>query len=134
MIRQKIWEIYRGDEFQIRIAAEKALEMAIQIKALIKTTKNLDVRIGIGLGDEDFRGAGVSESNGSAYQRSGRTLSLLKERKINLAIATGDPEFRRYTEFNAEIRVRLYGFLECCFRRDYFNGPGKSASFSKGGS
>lgn len=88
----EVWEIYRGDEFQIRIAAEKALEMAIQIKALIKTTKNLDVRIGIGLGDEDFRGAGVSESNGSAYQRSGRTLSLLKERKINLAIATGDPE------------------------------------------
>lgn len=88
----EVWEIYRGDEFQIRIAPEKAMEVAIQIKALIKTIKNLDVRIGIGLGDEDFRGAGVSESNGSAYQRSGRTLSLLKEKKINMAIATGDPQ------------------------------------------
>lgn len=88
----EVWEIYRGDEFQIRIAPEKAMEVAIQIKALIKTIKNLDVRIGIGLGDEDFRGAGVSESNGSAYQRSGRTLSLLKEKKINMAIATGDSQ------------------------------------------
>jgi hypothetical protein len=87
-----VWEIYRGDEFQIRVAPSKAMEVAIQIKALIKTIKNLDVRIGIGVGDEDFRGIGVSESNGSAYQRSGRTLSLIKERKINLAIATGDPQ------------------------------------------
>jgi hypothetical protein len=88
----EVWEIYRGDEFQIRIAPEKAMEVAVQIKALVKTIKNLDVRIGIGLGDENFRGAGVSESNGSAYQRSGRTLSLLKEKKINLAIATGNPQ------------------------------------------
>lgn len=87
-----IWEIYRGDEFQIRVAPEKAMEVAIQIKALIKTIKYLDVRIGIGVGDEDFRGIGVSESNGSAYQRSGRTLNLIKEKKINLAIATGDPQ------------------------------------------
>ena len=87
-----VWEIYRGDEFQIRIAPEKALKVAIQIKALIKTIKHLDVRIGIGLGDEDYRGVGVSESNGSAYQRSGRTLSLLKEKKINLAVATADPQ------------------------------------------
>ncbi len=85
-----IWEIYRGDEFQIRVAPEKAMEVAIQIKALIKTIKYLDVRIGIGVGDEDFRGIGVSESNGSAYQRSGRTLNLIKEKKINLAITTGD--------------------------------------------
>lgn len=85
-----VWEIYRGDEFQIRIAPEKALEVAILIKALIKTIKNLDVRIGIGLGEEDYKAAGVSESNGSAYQRSGRTLNTLKKQKINLAIATED--------------------------------------------
>jgi len=87
-----VWEIYRGDEFQIRIAPKKAMEVAIQLKALIKTIKHLDVRIAIGLGDEDFRGAGVSESNGSAYQRSGRTLNLLKDKKITLAIATDDPQ------------------------------------------
>ena len=46
--------------------------MAIQIKALIKSIKNLDVRMGIGLGSETFVGSSVSQSNGKAYQRSGR--------------------------------------------------------------
>ena len=83
------WEIYRGDEFQIRTTPERALSMAIQIKALIKSIKNLDVRIGIGLGSETFVGSSVSQSNGKAYQRSGRVFETLKEQKLNLAIVTG---------------------------------------------
>jgi hypothetical protein len=63
------------------------LTRAIQLKALIKSDKGLDVRMAIGLGSEDFKGSGVSESNGTAYQRSGRTFETLKENKINLAIA-----------------------------------------------
>ena len=68
----QVWEIYRGDEFQIKVAAVDALEVAIAIKAKIKTIKGLDVRMGIGLGEEDFVGTSVSESNGTAYQFSGR--------------------------------------------------------------
>jgi|TARA_R110000744_G_scaffold5419_1_gene19127 hypothetical protein len=83
------WEIYRGDEFQIRTNPERALPMAIQIKALIKSIKNLDVRMGIGLGSETFVGSSVSQSNGKAYQRSGRIFETLKEQKLNLAIVTG---------------------------------------------
>lgn len=83
------WEIYRGDEFQIRTTPERALSMAIQIKALIKSIKNLDVRIGIGLGSETFVGSSVSQSNGKAYQRSGRVFETLKEQKLNMAIVTG---------------------------------------------
>lgn len=63
--------------------------MAIQIKALIKSIKNLDVRMGIGLGSETFVGSSVSQSNGKAYQRSGRIFETLKEQKLNLAIVTG---------------------------------------------
>ncbi len=84
------WEIYRGDEFQLKIPAEKALEVAIHIKALIKSIKGLDVRMGIGLGEITFVGAGVSESNGTAYQRSGRTLEAVKGDKLTLMIATGN--------------------------------------------
>lgn len=91
----KDWEIYRGDEFQLKVPKEKALITALQIKARIKSSKNLDVRMGIGLGDESFTGAGVSESNGTAYQRSGRVLESLKERKLTLKIATGKPEYDR---------------------------------------
>ncbi len=84
------WDVYRGDEFQLKIPREDVLGAAIHIKALIKTIKGLDVRMGIGLGTETFRGAGISESNGPAYRRSGRTFESLKEDKLNLTIATGD--------------------------------------------
>lgn len=84
----QVWEIYRGDEFQIKVAAVDALEVAIAIKAKIKTIKGLDVRMGIGLGEEDFVGASVSESNGTAYQFSGRIFEKLKDQKLNLAVAS----------------------------------------------
>lgn len=84
------WEIYRGDEFQIRIPIKKALWAAILIKALIKSNKDLDVRMAIGIGSESFTGVGVSESNGTAFQRSGRMFETLKDEKLNLAIATGN--------------------------------------------
>lgn len=87
------WEVYRGDEFQLKINQKEALRAAIHIKALIKTVKGLDVRMGIGLGTETFRGVGVSESNGPAYHRSGRTFESLKEDKLNLTIATGNGFF-----------------------------------------
>ncbi len=83
------WEIYRGDEFQLRVPLSDAFEVAIHIKALMKTIKGLDVRMGIGLGQETFIGGGVSESNGPAYQRSGRTFEALKADKTNLTVATG---------------------------------------------
>lgn len=84
------WEIYRGDEFQIRIPIKKALWAAILIKALIKSNKDLDVRMAIGIGSESFTGVSVSESNGTAFQRSGRMFETLKDEKLNLAIATGN--------------------------------------------
>ena len=84
------WEIYRGDEFQVRVPLLQALEVAVHIKALIKSVKGLDVRIGIGIGAETFVGVGVSESNGPAYHYSGRTFEALKGHKLNLAIASGD--------------------------------------------
>lgn len=86
------WEIYRGDEFQLSTSTEQALETAIGIKALIKTIPHLDVRIGIGLGEEEYQGAGITDSNGSAYRRSGRTLSRLKEEGVNLGISTGNAQ------------------------------------------
>jgi hypothetical protein len=84
------WEIYRGDEFQLKTTPKNALRAAIQIKAAIKSIKDLDVRMSIGVGSESFKGSSVSESNGTAYKRSGRAFENLKEEKLNLAIATGN--------------------------------------------
>lgn len=87
------WEVYRGDEFQLKIPPEQALRTAVHIKALLKSVKGLDVRMGIGLGEETFTGTGISESNGTAYHRSGRVFETLKEDKLNLAMATGNVFF-----------------------------------------
>lgn len=90
------WEIYRGDEFQLKVTRDNALLTAIQIKALVKSIKDLDVRMAIGIGLETYIGSGVSESNGPAYQRSGRKLESIKDGKVNLSIATGN-EFYDHT-------------------------------------
>ena len=86
------WDIYRGDEFQLKIAPAKALKAAIHLKAVIKTVQNLDIRLGIGIGEETYKGQRITESNGSAYQRSGRIFESLKEQKLTLALATGTEE------------------------------------------
>lgn len=78
------WEIFRGDSFQLRVEPRLALESAIHLKAGIKQIKNLDVRIGIGIGEESFSSKRISESNGSAFVRSGECFEDLK--KQNLAI------------------------------------------------
>ncbi len=87
------WDIYRGDEFQLKIPVDKALRTAIHIKALIKSMKDLDVRLAIGTGEETYSGTGITDSNGPAYQRSGQLFETLKARRLNLAMATGNTEY-----------------------------------------
>ncbi|MFS4457127.1 SatD family protein [Maribacter sp. 2304DJ31-5] len=99
------WEIYRGDEFQLKVNSENALITAIQIKAILKSIKGLDARMGIGIGLETFVGSGVSESNGPAYQRSGRKFESLKDSKVNLSIATGRDFYDR--TLNVMLRMAL---------------------------
>lgn len=84
------WEIFRGDSFQLMLAPEKALFAALQIKATIKQLRDLDVRIAIGIGEQDHKATKISESNGSAFVRSGEGFETLK--KQNLGIFTGKPE------------------------------------------
>ena len=83
------WEIYRGDEVQLRIAPEKALYAALHLKALMRSLEGLDIRIAIGLGDESFRAGRIGESNGTAYQRSGRAFGRLREERARLLVSSG---------------------------------------------
>lgn len=95
------WEIYRGDEFQLEIKnPEDALRIALRIKAYFKTLK-LDARMSIGFGDKTYAANKISESNGTAFLRSGEVFENLKKQKINLAINSGDETF------NAEINMML---------------------------
>ena len=82
------WEIFRGDSFQLRLEPGLALQAAYQIKAAIKQRKDLDVRLAIGIGEQDYQGKNISESNGSAYVRSGECFEELKKQLIG--ISTGN--------------------------------------------
>lgn len=84
------WEIFRGDSFQLSLSPEKALIAAIHLKAGMKLQKDLDVRLAIGIGEEDHNNGKITEANGTAYVRSGECFESLK--KQNLAIRTADPD------------------------------------------
>jgi hypothetical protein len=99
------WEIYRGDEFQIEITnPEEALLTALQIKAYLKTLK-LDARMSIGFGDKTYSAAKISESNGTAFVRSGELFETLKKLKTTLAINSGTSDLD--TEINLMLRLGL---------------------------
>ncbi|RAV30380.1 RNA polymerase sigma factor sigma-70 region 4 domain-containing protein [Sinomicrobium soli] len=89
-VSEKYWEVFRGDSFQVEIQDYyNAFRAAVYIKACIKTLRELDVRMAIGIGDKTHEGASVSESNGKAFIFSGELFERLKKEKTNLAIKTG---------------------------------------------
>lgn len=78
------WEIYRGDSFQLEVSIEKALEIALTIKALIKSNNKIDVRISIGIGEKEFNGEKITESNGTAFIYSGESFQKIKNNTLIL--------------------------------------------------
>lgn len=89
------WEIYRGDEFQVKSSVNDVFQKALMIKSLIKTAENLDVRLAIGIGNEVFLSEKITESNGSAYVNSGRLLNEIKHEGRSLAICTDNEKVNR---------------------------------------
>lgn len=85
------WEIYRGDSFQLETTPEEALEAALYIKAHLKQIRHLDVRMAIGLGEKDYVAEKITESNGTAFVRSGECFDGLK--KQTLALHSGNEAF-----------------------------------------
>ena len=92
----RTWEIYRGDSFQVEVRdPSHAFLTAIRIKATIKTIKNLDVRMAIGIGKKEFVGQKIAETDGEAFIHSGEKFETLKKAKQTLAIKTPWPDFDR---------------------------------------
>jgi hypothetical protein len=97
----KNWEIFRGDSFQLNTKPEEALMAAILIKAKIKQWKNLDVRIGIGIGEITYQAAKITESNGTAFLNSGECFEELK--KQTLAIKTPNKDLNETLNLMIEL-------------------------------
>jgi hypothetical protein len=100
-----VWEIFRGDSFQLEVDPVQALGTAIRIKAAIRRVKQIDVRLSVGIGDKTHHSARITECNGSAFVRSGELFERLERERVNLAVATADPEFDR--EMNLLLRLAL---------------------------
>ncbi|MFV8225894.1 hypothetical protein [Christiangramia aquimixticola] len=113
---QSNFEIYRGDSLQGILPPIHALKTAILFKTAInklhsrigKNTnsfkKEADLRVSIGIGTFDFKRTSILESNGQAFQFSGRALDDLKEegRKIKLVTPIEN--------INAEFEASLFLF------------------------
>ena len=81
------WEIYRGDEFQLKIKNPKnAMRIALSLKAKMKSETSTDVRMALGIGKEEHKSNKISESNGEAYVFSGRKLDDLKKEKNSMQL------------------------------------------------
>jgi len=100
------WQIYRGDSFQLLVPhAEEALFLAIRLKAVLKTIRQLDLRMAIGMGAIEFRSPQITASNGSAFLFSGEKFDLLKQEDIRLAVKSGHKEFD--DDINLLLRLAL---------------------------
>lgn len=102
----KTWEIFRGDSFQLEVVqAEDAFWISVYIKAALKTSKNLDARMAMGIGEKTYAAKNISEANGSAFVRSGAVFETLKREKSNLLLNTGNLIFDK--EINVYIQLAL---------------------------
>ena len=108
-------KIYRGDSFQGVIKKpEEALKIALQIKAAVnrihlkKTKKNrayskiADFKIAIGIGTQNIEREAISESNGQAFQFSGRTLDDMKTENQKTRLKT------ELDDVNAEFNTSFF--------------------------
>lgn len=89
------WEIYRGDEFQLKCSVDEVFHKALLIKSLLRSFENLDVRVAIGIGNEVFLSEKITESNGTAYLNSGRLLTDIKSQGKTFAIQTENEKVNR---------------------------------------
>lgn len=87
------WEVFRGDSFQLRVNVDEGLSAALRIKAVLKQIKELDVRIAIGIGEMDYDGDRITESNGSAFSLSGECFENLKKSKLHIKSPWEDFDF-----------------------------------------
>lgn len=83
----KVWEIFRGDSFQVEVKKpEDALIVALMLKSTLMSQAQLNVRIAIGIGAKTYDAPKITEANGDAFVRAGELFENLK--KNTLAISS----------------------------------------------
>jgi hypothetical protein len=102
----KDWEIYRGDSFQVRIKAPgQVLYVALLLKSAIKSIAPLDIRMGLGIGNENYSTDRLLENNGSAYIYSGEAFEELDKQQQHIMFRSDSDELNQ--EINLLLRLGL---------------------------
>jgi hypothetical protein len=120
-------DIYRGDSFQIEVEIERVLEAVFYIKTCIKTIKYMDVRMGIGIGEKDFKNKSIKKSNGEAFVNSGLAFEGLK--KETIGIVTPWPECTEIGKIMLELASQIadnWSEAEANSIKVAFENPGKN--------
>jgi hypothetical protein len=92
------WDVFRGDGFQVELSSPAdALRIAFLIRCGLKSipelfSQGIDARIGIGIGEKEYSGKSISDSDGQAYQWSGGVLDSLKGEQKSLQMKSPWPE------------------------------------------
>lgn len=89
------WELYRGDEFQVRTEPTNVFWNFLAIKSLVKKNENLDVRISMGIGDQSYVATKITQCQGSAFTYSGRGLETIKKEGSTFHITTPNEKLSR---------------------------------------
>lgn len=77
------WQFYRGDSFQLEVPdVAHSMEVAIHIKALVKSIRGLDVRMALGIGSKTYEASSITEANGEAFVFSGKLFEQMKKRTL----------------------------------------------------
>ncbi|TRO66553.1 hypothetical protein [Christiangramia sabulilitoris] len=110
------FRIFRGDSFQgVVHDPSMALRVGMQLKTAINRLhlkqsdtnkafkREADLRMAIGIGTYDFKRESILESNGEAFQFSGRTLDEMKKENRKLKLKTPDTEINE--EFNTSFHL-----------------------------
>jgi len=106
------FKIFRGDSFQgITLEPGDALYLSLAIKSAINKLKLTakkpsglpDLRIAIGVGSVNLKRSSILESNGEAFQYSGKTLDTMKGDYPRLLLKTVNKEFDE--EFNVHFSL-----------------------------
>lgn len=83
-------DMFRGDSWQLLIASpERALEVAIYLRASLHMATGMDTRIAMGIGPvQDIQEEAISQSTGDAFEVSGRQLDDRRAERSDLLIGS----------------------------------------------
>jgi len=101
----KKFDIFRGDSFQAELPIEACFKFVFYLKARMKSLSHLDVRLGIGIGEIDYSGDSVKNSNGQAFIYSGEAFDSL--RKDFVLIRSHWPEYDEPVNIMLELAMEL---------------------------